>query len=100
MQCNGRTFPSEPRWTAILLPECRLKAQSLSIVLEGEIGNTNFSFEIVQTGVIAGIHQLCPKLLDPAFKIFNVMTHSEFHADSSLKVSRRRRAYKRSSMWE
>jgi len=29
-----------------------------------------------------------------------VMTHSEFHADSSLKVSRRRRAYKRSSMWE
>ena len=84
----------------MLLEEGRLKAQSFPIVLKRKIGHTNLSLEIVQTGVIAGIHQLCPKLLDPAFKIFNVMTHSEFHADSSLKVSRRRRAYKRSSMWE
>jgi hypothetical protein len=68
----------------MLLEEGRLKAQSFPIVLKRKIGHTNLSLEIVQTGVIPGVHQLCPELLDSTFEIFDVMTHSKFHADSSL----------------
>ncbi|HET8826605.1 MAG TPA: hypothetical protein VFM77_15805 [Terriglobales bacterium] len=57
-------------------------------MLQGEIGYTNLSFEIVQTGVLPGVHQLRPKLLDSTFKILNVMAHSKFHADSPSKLSR------------
>jgi hypothetical protein len=65
---------------AMLLEEGRLKAQSFTIVLKGKIGHTNLSFKIVQMGVILGIHQLCPELLDSTFEVFNVMMHSKFHA--------------------
>ena len=80
MQCKKRTFSSALCGTKNLLSKDGLKAQSFAVMLQGEAGNPDLSLEIIQTSVFLGVHQLCPKLLDPAFKIFDMMTHTMFHA--------------------